>query len=271
MLHGKTILITGSTRGIGRAMALRFAQDGANLVITGKSEKPHPKLEGTIFSVAEEVAQAGGQALPLKLDVRDENEIEMVVGMTVEHFGGIDILINNASAIALQGTLELAMKRYDLLMSVNVRATFACSKFCVPFLKKSKNPHILNIAPPLNMQAKWFKDFLAYTYSKYGMSICTLGMSEEFKKEGLAVNSLWPKSTIATAAIKVHFPPEILRASRKPDIMADAAYAIVTKNSHQVTGNFFIDEEVLHAEGVKNLTHYSIDPSVEPYTDLFLE
>src|SRR3990167_6508851 len=200
-LKNKTILITGSTRGIGEAMALRFAADGANMVITGKTAEKNDKLPGTIYSVAEAVTKAGGNALPLLLDVRDENQIESVVAEAVKKFGGIDILVNNASAISLTNTLNTTMKRFDLMMSVNARATFACSRACIPHLLKSANPHILNMSPPLNMNAKWFKNHIAYTYSKYGMSVCTLGMSAEFQKAGIAVNSLWPQTTIATAAI----------------------------------------------------------------------
>lgn len=269
-LKNKTIFITGSTRGIGRAMALCFAQDGANLVITGKTVDPNPKLPGTIGSVAEEVIAAGGQALALPLDVRDDQAIKQAMQDAANHFGGIDILVNNASAISLTNTSETKMSRFDLMVGVNARATFACSQAAIPFLKHAKNPHILNLAPPLNMEAKWFQNHLAYTYSKYGMSICTLGMSAEFARDGIAVNSLWPKTTIATAAIEVHFPPEILAASRDPSIMADAAYAVVTQDSRKVTGNFFIDEEVLRNTGVKDFSHYSHTPGAQLFPDLFL-
>lgn len=269
-LKGKTIFITGSTRGIGRAMALRFARDGANLVITGKTVDPNPKLSGTIESVAQEVLAAGGKALPLQLDVRDDQAIKKAMQEAANHFGGMDILINNASAISLTKTLDTKMSRFDLMMGVNARATFACSQAAIPFLQQASNPHILNLAPPLNMEAKWFKDHLAYTYAKYGMSICTLGMSAEFAADGIAVNSLWPKTTIATAAIAVHFPPEILAASRDPSIMADAAYAVVTQNSRETTGNFFIDEEVLRRAGVEDFSHYSKTPGARLFPDLFL-
>lgn len=270
-LKNKTILITGSSRGIGRAMALRFAKDGANIVITGKTTDAHSSLPGTIYSVADEVNAAGGNALPLALDVRDEAQIASVVEATVEKFGGIDILVNNASAIYLRGTLNTPMKRFDLMLGVNARATFACSQACLPHLMKADNPHILNMAPPLDMSAKWFKDHVAYTYSKYGMSICTLGMSAEFAEEGVAVNSLWPKTTIATAAIKVNFPPELYDASRDPSIVADAAYLIVTKDSKTTTGQFFIDEDVLAAAGETDFTRYSMKQGVAPMQDLFLE
>ena len=270
-LKNKTIIITGSTRGIGRAMALRFAKDGANIVVTGKTDKPHAELPGTIHSVADEVVQLGGQALAVVCDVRDETSIVNVVEKAVEKFGGVDVLVNNASAIAMRDTLRMTPKRFDLLMSVNVRGTFFMSRECIPHLEKAENPHILNIAPPLNMDAKWFQNMLAYTYSKYGMSVCTLGMSAEFKDKGIAVNSLWPRTTIATAAIAVHFPKEIYEKSRSPDIMADSAYEVITKNSRDTTGNFFIDEDILKASGNDDFSQYEKTPGVECQPDLFLE
>lgn len=270
-LRNKTVFITGSSRGIGRAMALRFAKEGANVVITGKTDEPHPTLPGTIHTVAKEVEAAGGQALPLVLDVRDESAIAAAVEKTVDTFGGIDVLVNNASAIFLRGTLDTPMKRFDLMMGVNARATFACSQACIPHLMKSENPHILNMGPPLDMDSKWFKDHVAYTFSKFGMSICTLGMSAEFKEEGIAVNSLWPKTTIATAAIKVNFPPELYEACRKPEIVADAAFEIVTKDSQSTSGNYFVDEEVLKAAGVSDFEKYNMTKGVTPMPDLFLE
>lgn len=270
-LSNKTILITGSSRGIGRAMALRFAKEGANVVITGKTAEKHETLPGTIFSVAEEVEKAGGKALPIMLDVRDENQIEKAVAEVVKTFGGIDILVNNASAISLTNTLNTTLKRFDLMMGVNARATFACSRACIPHLMKSKNPHILNMSPPLHMVAKWFKDHMAYTYSKYGMSVCTLGMSAEFKEAGIAVNSLWPKTTIATSAIKVNFPPELYAASRDPSIVANAAYYVLTQNSRELTGQFLIDEEVLVKAGETDFARYNMMPGVTPMRDLFLE
>ncbi len=269
-LKDKIIFITGASRGIGREIALRAARDGAKIVIAAKTDEPHPKLEGTIHSVAKEVEAAGGIALPLLLDVRDESMIQAAVAKTVETWGGIDILVNNASAISITPTLETSMKRFDLIFSVNARGTFLCSQACIPHLKKARNPHILNLSPPLNMEPKWFKDHLAYTMSKYGMSMCTLGMAAEFKAAGIAVNSLWPRTTIATAAIEVNFPKEILQASRKPSIMADAAHAIFTSNSREVTGNFFIDEDLLKSHGVTDFSHYALDPKVPLFTDLFL-
>lgn len=271
MLKNKVIFITGASRGIGREIAIRCARDGAKIVIAAKSAEPHPTLEGTIFTVASDIEQAGGTALPLQVDVRDEAAVAQAIAKTIETFGGIDILINNASAINLSSTVDIPMKRFDLIFSVNARATFMCSKLCVPHLQKSKNPHILNLSPPLNMEAKWFKDHLAYTMSKYGMSMCTLGMAEEFKSLGIAVNSLWPKTLIATAAISVNFPKELYDASRKPSIVADAAYAILTSNSREVSGNFFIDEILLREKGVTDFNAYSLHPNAELYPDLFLE
>jgi citronellol/citronellal dehydrogenase len=270
-LTGKTAFITGASRGIGHAIALRLAKAGANIVIAAKTTEPNPKLPGTIYSVAQEIESMGGHALALPLDVRDETAIQTAVTQAAEHFGGIDILVNNASAISLTPTLATPMKRFDLMLSVNARATFACSQACIPFLKKSKNAHILNLSPPLNMDAKWFENHTAYTLSKYGMSMCTLGMSAEFQAEGIAVNSLWPKTTIATAAIAAHFPPEILQASRTPEIVAEAAYYIVTSNSLEFTGQFFVDEEILIAHGISDFSGYAVNPAVPLQRDLFLD
>ena len=269
-LKGKTIFITGSSRGIGREIALRCARDGAKVVITGKTTEPHPKLPGTIHSVAQEVADAGGQALAIQLDVRDESAIAAAVEQAAAHFGGIDVLINNASAISLTPTLETTAKRLDLMWDVNMRATFLASQACIPHLKKAANPHILTLSPPLNLEARWFAQHLAYTISKYGMSMVMLGLAKEFAADGIACNCLWPRTTIATAAIEFNFPPEILRASRKPAIMADAAHAILLRDSKTFSGHFFIDDEVIRAEGVKNLDHYAVNPGEKLYTDLFL-
>lgn len=270
-LKDKVIFITGGSRGIGREIALRCAREGAHIVIAAKSAEPHPKLEGTIFTVAEEVEKAGGKALPLMVDVRDEENVAEAINKTVETFGGIDILVNNASAINLGSTLEIPMKRFDLIFSVNVRATFMCSKLCIPHLKKAANPHILNLSPPLSMNPKWFKKHVAYTMSKYGMSMCTLGMAEEFKKEGIAVNSLWPKTIIATAAISVNFSKLIYHASRKPTIVADAAYEILTSDSRKVTGNFFIDEVLLKERGVTDFKQYAMHRFIPAYPDIFVD
>lgn len=269
-LKDKIIFITGASRGIGREIALRCARDGAKVIIAAKTDKPHPKLKGTIHSVAKEIVDTGGVAIPIQLDVREEESVYAAVAKTVQEWGGIDILINNASAIFLAPTLDTPMKRFDLMFSVNVRGTYLCSQACIPHLKQAQNPHILNLAPPLAMEAKWFKDYLAYTMSKYGMSMCTLGMAEELKPFGIAVNSLWPRTTIATAAVEVHFPKEILQASRKPQIMADAAYEILTSDSHLMTGNFFIDEDFLKTCGVTDFSNYAINPGVPLCTDLFL-
>lgn len=269
-LSGKVLFITGGSRGIGREIALTAARDGAGIVIAAKTAEPHPVLEGTIYSVAKEVEEAGGQALPLMVDVRHEEEVLTAVAKTIETFGRLDILVNNASAINLSDTLTLEMKRFDLLMQVNMRATYLCSKACIPHLMQADNPHILTLSPPLSMEAKWFKKHLAYTMSKYGMSMCTLGMAEEFRDKGIAVNSLWPKTVIATAAIANNFPKNVYEASRKPSIVADAAYAILTSNSRHVTGNFFIDEDVLKSHGVTDLDRYALNPDVKLINDLYL-
>lgn len=270
-LKDKVIFITGSSRGIGREIALRCARDGAKIVIAAKSSEPNPKLEGTIYSVAEEVEKAGGKALPLIVDVRDESAVSAAVAKTVETFGGIDVLINNASAINLGSTTDIAMKRFDLIFSVNVRATFMCSKLCIPHLKKAANPHILNLSPPLSMNPKWFKKHVAYTMSKYGMSMCTLGMAEEFKKDGIAVNSLWPKTLIATAAIAVNISKLLYHASRKPIIVADAAHEIITSDSRSVTGNFFIDENILRLRGVTDFKKYAMHRFIPVIKDIFVD
>lgn len=269
-LRGKTIFITGSSRGIGREIALCCARDGAQLVITGKTVAAHAKLSGTIHTVADEVAQAGGQALAIQLDVRDEDAIQAAVLQTVERFGGIDVLVNNASAISMTSTLETTYRRLDLMWDVNMRATFLVSQACIPYLKQADNPHILTLAPPLNLDAKWFAPHLAYTISKYGMSLCTLGMAREFAGDGIAVNCLWPRTTIATAAIEFNFPEAVLRASRKPAIMADAAYAILTRDSRSGSGQFLIDEDVLRAAGVSNFEQYAVSPGTPLFSDLFL-
>lgn len=270
-LAGKTLFITGASRGIGREIALRAARDGANVVIAAKSATPHPKLQGTIHTVAAEVEAAGGKALAIALDVRDEAAIAAAVEAASLAFGGIDVLVNNASAISLTPTLQTPARRFDLMMGVNVRATFLCSQACIPHLRKSGNPHILNLAPPLSMKAKWFAPHTAYTISKYGMSLCTLGMAEELKADGIAVNSLWPATTIATAAVKFNFPPEVLAASRRPAIMADAAHAILTSDARAHTGNFYVDEDVLRTAGEKDFSRYSVTPGVAPFADLFIE
>ncbi len=269
-LHNKTIFITGASRGIGREIALRCARDGANLVITGKTAEPHPKLPGTIHEVAEEVRQAGGRALALQLDVRDAQAIGAAVEQAVQHFGGLDVLVNNASAIALTPTLQTTPKQLDLMWSVNMRATFLVTQACIPHLKQAANPHVLTLSPPLNMDAQWFAPHAAYSISKFGMSMCMLGMAREFAADGIACNCLWPRTTIATAAIANNFPPEILQASRKPAIMADAAHVILLRGSRACSGNFFIDEQVLCEEGISDFAHYAMQPGANLQEDLFV-
>src|SRR5262245_26734451 len=267
-LRGKTIFITGATRGIGREIALRCARDGANIVVTGKTAAPHPRLAGTIHSAAAEIESVGGRALAIQLDVREADAVAAAAKQAADRFGGIDALVNNASAISLTGTLDTPARRFDLMFGVNVRGTFLCSQACIPHLVKGVNPHILNLSPPLGMQAKWFKDHAAYTMAKYGMSMCTLGMSAELAPHGVAVNSLWPRTTIATAAIEMNFPQAILKASRKPAIMADAAYAVLNRDSRTATGNFYLDEAVLREEGVMDFEAYAMTPGQRPYPDL---
>jgi citronellol/citronellal dehydrogenase len=271
-LAGKTLFITGASRGIGKAIALRAAADGANIVIAAKTAEPHPKLPGTIYTAAEEIEKAGGKALPQVVDIRHEDKIKAAVAKAVETFGGIDVLINNASAIMLTGTLETPLKRFDLMHQVNARGTFACSQACLPHLLKADNPHILNISPPLNMNPRWFKNHVAYTMAKYGMSMCVLGMAAEFEHKGVAVNALWPRTSIATAAVNNLLGGEqMMQQSRKPAIMADAAHAVLTHEAKGYTGNFFIDDEVLKAAGVEDLDSYAVDPSKELIQDFFLD
>jgi citronellol/citronellal dehydrogenase len=270
-LKGRTLFITGASRGIGREIALRAARDGANVVVAAKTSDPHPKLKGTIHSVAEEVVKAGGKALAIQLDVRDGAAVAEAVGRAAREFGGLDILVNNASAISLTPTEATAAKRFDLMMGVNVRATFLCSQAAIPHLRKSANPHILTLSPPLNMDPKWFAGHVAYTISKYGMSMCTLGMAEELRGDGIAVNSLWPRTTIATAAVAVNFPEAILKASRHAAIMADAAHVILTSDAKKNTGNFHIDEDVLKGAGTKDFARYAVTPGVPLFQDLFIE
>jgi len=270
-LKGKTLFISGASRGIGKAIALRAAKDGANIAIAAKTTQAHPKLQGTIYTAAEEIEKAGGKALACIADIRDEAQIAAAVAKTVEAFGGIDILVNNASAISLTGTVDTPMKRFDLMYSVNTRGTFACSQACIPHLKKSRNPHILNNSPPLKLQAKWFAPHVAYTMAKFGMSLCVLGMAEELREDGIAVNALWPRTVIATAAVQnLLGGDEAIRGSRKPEIMADAAYVILTKPSREFTGNFCIDEEVLRSAGVTDFSKYQVAPGAELLPDLFV-
>lgn len=271
-LAGKTLFITGASRGIGKAIGLRAAQDGANIVIAAKTAEPHPKLPGTIHTAAQEMEDAGGKALPLVVDVRSEETIAEAVDKTVSHFGGIDILVNNASAIFLAPTVDTPIKRFDLMHQVNVRATYACSKAAIPHLIKADNPHILNISPPLSMEPRWFKDHLAWSMSKIGMSMCVLGMAAELEGDGIAVNALWPQTFIATAAVQNLLGGEgVVQKSRKPEIVADAAHAILTRPSRSCTGNFFLDETVLREEGITDFDNYAVSPGSDLTTDFFLD
>lgn len=267
----KTVLITGASRGIGKAIALRLAKEGANIIIAAKSVEENPKLGGTIFSAAKEIEEAGGKALPLQCDIRFEDQIQTVVQKTVEQFGGIDILVNNASAISLTPTEQTEAKRFDLMHSVNVRGTFLVTKACIPFLKRSPNPHILTLSPPLNLDPKWFAYHLAYTLTKYNMSMMILGWAAEYKKDRIAANALWPKTTIATAAVKNLLGGEaLMKMSRTPEILADAAFYILKQSSTECSGNLFIDEEVLAKEGITDLEKYAVTPGGKLYNDLFL-
>jgi len=269
-LKGKTLFITGASRGIGKAIALRAAGDGARIAIAAKTDRRHPRLPGTIHSTAEEIRAAGGEALPLKVDIRDEAAVATAVEQTVETFGGIDILVNNASAIFLAGTLATPMKRFDLMWGVNARGTFVCSQACLPHLLEASNPHILNLAPPLNMDAIWFKNHVAYTMAKYGMSLCVLGMAAEFGDRGVAVNALWPRTVIATAALRMLGGVIDPDHCRKPEILADAAHCILTSDAGETNGNFFVDDEVLAAHGIVDLEPYAVSPGKPLLPDFFL-
>ena len=269
--QNKTILITGASRGIGKAIGLRLAKEGANIVIASKSVEENPKLGGTIFSAAAEMEAAGGKALAVQCDIRFEDQVQQVVDQAVAKFGGIDMLINNASAISLTNTEQTEPKRFDLMYDINVRGTFFVSKACIPFLKQAANPHIINLSPPINMDMKWFANHLAYTMSKYNMTMIAMGLAAELKKYNIAANTLWPKTTIATAAVQNLLGGQMLmNMSRTPDIMAEAAYYILSKNSTQCTGNTFIDEAVLAAEGITDLSKYSVVPGAQLYNDLFV-
>ena len=270
-LKGKTLFITGASRGIGLAIALRAARDGANIAIAAKTVEPHPKLKGTIHSAAEEVMSAGGQALPVACDIRDEAQVIAAVEATVAEFGGIDICVNNASAISLTNSQMTDMKRFDLMMGINTRGTFLVSKYCIPHLKKADNPHILMLSPPLDMKTKWFEHSTAYTMAKFGMSMCVLGLSGELKSAGVAVNALWPRTTIATAAVgNLLGGDAMMRASRTPEIMGDAAHVILTRPSREFTGQFCIDDKVLYDSGVRDFEHYRVDPSRPLMSDFFV-
>lgn len=269
--RGKTIFITGASRGIGKAIALKLAKEGARVVVASKSVEENPKLGGTIFSAAKEIVEAGGEALPVQCDIRSEEQIAHAVKKTIEVFGGIDILVNNASAISLTPTEKTEPKRFDLMHDINVRGTFFVSKACIPYLRKGVNPHILNLSPPVNLQPKWLANHLAYTLSKYNMTMIAMGLAEELKKDRIAVNALWPQTTIATAAVQNLLGGEgLINMSRTPDIVADAAYYILSRSSESCTGNCFIDEQVLAQEGITGLEKYSVVPGSTLYTDLFI-
>ncbi len=271
-LKGKTLFITGASRGIGHAIALRAARDGANVVIAAKTTETNPRLPGTIYSAAKDVESAGGRALPLVVDVRDEAQVKAAVDECAKVFGAIDILVNNASAISLSGTRETPMKRYDLMHQINVRGSFLCAQACLPLLEKSDNAHILELSPPLTLDPRWYGPHVAYTLSKMNMSALVLGWAEEFRSIGIAANALWPRTLIATAAVQnLLGGEESMKRSRSPEIMADAAHAILTRPSRECTGNFFIDEDVLRSEGITDLSQYAMDPNGELVTDLFLD
>jgi len=270
-LKGKTLFITGASRGIGLAIALRAARDGANIAVAAKTVEPHPKLKGTIYTAAEEIMGAGGQALPLVCDIRDEAQVIDAIEATVREFGGIDICVNNASAIRLTDSQGTDMKRFDLMMGINTRGTFMVSKYCLPYLKKAENPHILMVPPPLDMKSRWFVHSTTYAISQYGMSMCVLGLSAELKHAGIAVNALWPRTTIATAAVSNLLGGEaVIRASRTPDIMGDAAHVILTRPSREFTGQFCIDDTVLYDSGVRDFERYYVDRNVSLMSDLFI-
>lgn len=271
-LAGKTLFITGGSRGIGLAIALRAARDGANVAVAAKTAQPHPRLEGTIHTAADAIEAAGGKALPLVLDVRDADGVEAAVARAADHFGGIDICVNNASAINLSDSLAMDIRRYDLIQQINVRGTFLVSRACVPHLRKSENAHVLNLSPPLEMRADWFAPHLAYTMSKYGMSMVAFGMAEEFRADGIAFNTLWPVTTVATAAIEHALGGEaMMRRSRTPEIMGDAAHAIFLRDARAYTGNFLFDEDVLREEGVTDFSRYRHDPASDLQLDLFVD
>lgn len=273
-LSGLTLFITGGSRGIGKAIALKAARDGANIVIAAKTAEPHPKLPGTIYTAAKEIEEAGGKCLPCVVDVRDESQISDAVNKSISKFGGIDIVVNNASAISLTPTLDTEMKRYDLMHNINTRGTFLVSKMCIPHLRKSKHAHILNISPPLNMNPNWFRDHVAYTMAKYGMSMCVLGMAAELKSDNIAVNALWPRTAIYTAAVEMlSGSTEAKKLSRNPEIMADAAYAVLSRSVQNCTGQFLVDDEVLRQEGITDFDQYASDPTYKGdlMMDFFLD
>jgi len=269
-LEGKTLLISGASRGIGLAIGLRAARDGANVAILAKTAEPHPKLPGTIYTAAEEIEAAGGKALPILTDIRHEDQVALAVEKTAGEFGGIDICVNNASAIQLTDTASTDMKRFDLMHAINTRGTYMVSKYCLPYLERSRNAHILMLSPPLDMDPKWFAPHLAYSLAKYGMSLCVLGLAAELAPKGIAVNALWPRTTIATAAVQNVLGAELVRRSRKPEILADAAHLVFTKPASGFTGNFLIDDTFLAEHGVADFDQYRVDPSADLQIDFFV-
>ncbi|MDU0339406.1 SDR family oxidoreductase [Bosea rubneri] len=270
-LKGKTLFITGGSRGIGLAIALRAARDGANVTIAAKTAEPHPKLEGTIYTAAAEIEAAGGKCLPLMVDIREEEAVVAAIAKTAETFGGIDILVNNASAISLTNTQMTEMKRFDLMHQINTRGTFMVSKYAIPHLAKAENPHILMLSPPLDMSMRWFTPHLAYSMAKYGMSLCVLGLAGELAPKGIAVNALWPRTTVATAAVKnLLGGDKVVQASRTPDMLGEAAWMVFNKPSREFSGNFLIDDSFMAGEGVTDFTPYRVDPSVPLMPDFFV-
>ncbi|HWV88242.1 MAG TPA: NAD(P)-dependent oxidoreductase [Capillimicrobium sp.] len=271
-LQGKTLFISGASRGIGLAIALRAARDGANVALIAKTAEPHPKLPGTVYTAAEEIEAAGGQALPIVGDIRDEEQVEAAVAQAVERFGGIDVCVNNASAINLSGTEDLPVKRYDLMQSINSRGTFVVSRACIPHLRRAENPHILTLSPPISLDPKWLRGHIAYTVAKYGMSLLALGFAEEFREDGIASNALWPRTIIATAAVQnLLGGDEAMKRSRRPELYADAAYAVITRPSRECTGNTYLCEDVLVEEGVTDFDQYAYVPGSEPMVDLYVD
>ncbi len=272
VLAGKTMFISGASRGIGLAIAKRVAADGANVALIAKTADPHPRLPGTVYTAAEEIEAAGGHALPIVGDIRYNDQVEDAVGKAVDHFGGIDICVNNASAINLSGSVDLPMKQYDLMQNINCRGTFLVTRTCVPFLQRADNPHILTLSPPLNFNPVWFQQHVAYTIAKYGMSMCTIGFANEFAADGIAANSLWPRTIIATAAVQnLLGGDEAMRRSRRPEILADAAYEIFKLDSRENTGNFYIDDEILATAGITDLSGYAYVENAELQRDIFLD
>jgi len=270
-LKGKTLFITGASRGIGKAIAVRAARDGANIVVAARTHRKHPALPGTIHTAVEEIEAAGGQGLPIRLDIRDEGAVAEAVDTAVRHFGGIDILVNNASAIMLKNTRDLPLKRFDLMFDVNVRGSYVMSRACIPHLQRSTNPHVLNLSPPLNLKPAWFRDHVAYTSAKYCMSMCVLGMAEEFRQDGIAFNALWPRTVVNTSAIAVLDGAVKPENCRTPEIMADAAHTILCQDARLCTGRFYLDEDVLRATGLRNFDRYAVKPGAPLMRDLFLD